>query len=78
MTVRDRSAPMLLVRLQDNDGEEYRVVTDKVISFKYTDSERKTDVVKLSVDNYDLAQFGDPVWRKGGRLRVSSAGRRRP
>lgn len=71
MTVTDRTAPMLLVRLQQQDGEEYRVVTDSVISFSYTDSERKTDVVKITVDNNDLSQFDDPAWRKGGRIHVS-------
>jgi phage protein D len=70
MTVRDRSAPMLLVRLQDQNNE-YRVVTDSVLSFSYTDAERKTDTVKITVDNSNLEQFDDPVWRKGGRIRVS-------
>jgi phage protein D len=71
MTVSDRSAPMLMVRLQDHGGEEYRLVTDSVLSFSYTDAERKTDTVKLTVENNDLSHFDDPVWRKGGRIRVS-------
>lgn len=65
----DRSAPLLLVKLETNDGE-FRVVTDEVQSFKYTDKERAADVLKLRVDNSDLSQFDDPVWRKGGKLRV--------
>lgn len=71
MTARDRSVPMLLVKLQDQTNQEYRVVTDSILSFKYTDAERKTDTLELTVDNSDLAQFDDPVWRKGGRIRVS-------
>jgi phage protein D len=62
---------MLLVRLQDQSNREYRIVTDSILSFKYTDAERKTDTVKLTVDNSDLTQFDDPAWRKGGRIRVS-------
>lgn len=70
MTVRDRTVPMLLVRLQDQSNE-YRVVTDSILAFSYTDAERKTDTVKLTVDNSNLEQFDDPAWRKGGRIRVS-------
>jgi phage protein D len=62
---------MLIVRLKNTDGDEYRVVTDKVLSFSYKDAERKTDSVKITVDNSDLSQFDDPVWRKGGKIRVS-------
>ena len=72
MPVRDRSAPMLLVKLRVADrGSEFRVVTDKVLSFKYTDRERKADLCKLTIDNSDLSNFDDPVWRKGGILIVS-------
>ncbi|HKZ40514.1 MAG TPA: hypothetical protein VJ044_06095, partial [Candidatus Hodarchaeales archaeon] len=70
MTVLDRSAPMLLVRLQLQD-QTYRVVTDSILSFSYIDAERQTDTVKLTVDNSNLEQFDDPVWKKGGRIRVS-------
>lgn len=70
MTVLDRTVPMLLVRLQDSN-QEYRVVTDQVLSFKYTDAERKTDTCEITVDNSDLLQFDDPVWRKGGKIQVS-------
>ena len=69
MTVSDRSAPLLLVKLETNDGE-FRVVTDDILSFKYTDRERAADVLKVTVDNSDLTQFDDPIWRKGGKLKV--------
>lgn len=66
----DRSVPMLLVKLRASTREEYRVVTDKVIGFKYQDRERKADLAKLQVDNFDLSNFDDPVWRKGSTLIV--------
>ncbi len=69
MPVSDRSAPLLLVKLETNDGE-FRVVTESVLSFKYTDRERAADVLKITVDNSDLTQFDDPLWRKGGKLKV--------
>lgn len=71
MSVTDRSVPFLAVKLQTQNNEEYRVVTDSILSFSYTDAERKTDTVKLTVDNSNLEQFDDPAWRKGGKIRVS-------
>lgn len=68
MTALDRSAPMLLVKLQATAKDDYRVVTDDVLSFKYTDAERKADKATLTVRNDDLSQFDDPAWRKGSRL----------
>lgn len=69
MPVADRSAPMLLVKLQTSDGT-FRVVSDDVLTFKYIDSERKADKLTITVDNNDLSNFDDPVWRKGGKLIV--------
>lgn len=67
---RDRSAPLLFVKLRASEGEEFRVVSDQILGFKYTDSERKADLCRLQVDNSDLSNFDDPVWRKGGILVV--------
>lgn len=68
MPVLDRSAPLLLVKLQATKADEFRVVTDDVLTFKYVDAERKADKATLTVRNEDLSQFDDPVWRKGSRL----------
>lgn len=69
--VANRSAPTLLVRLRPGQGDDLRVVTDQVRSFKYTDSERKTDLLKLTVDNHTLENHDDPAWRKGTELVVT-------
>jgi len=68
---RPREAPMLLVKLRTDEGQDFRVVTDRVLEFRYTDRERKADVCKLVVDNADLSNFDDPVFKKGSRLIVA-------
>ena len=51
--------------------EERLDLTDQVTSFSFEDNERKLDKLVLSVDNFDLRNFDDPVWRKGGLLEFS-------
>lgn len=70
MAPTDRIAPTLYVKLRQKAGEDYRLVTDRVIGFKYTDREKKADLCKIQVSNWDLANFDDPVWRKGAQLVV--------
>jgi uncharacterized protein len=41
-------------------------LSDKVTSFEFEDAERKADRLLLKVDNWDLAEFDNPNWRKGG------------
>lgn len=67
MPALDRSAPTLLVKLK-NPGGDVRLVTDQIRSFKFKDRERKADLVSLTVDNRNLDNFDDPVWRKGSEL----------
>lgn len=44
--------------------------TDLITSFEYEDSEKKADQLKLTVDNWDLSNFDDPVWKPGNKLIV--------
>lgn len=46
-------------------------LTDRVESFVYEDDEKKADKLSLTVDNFDLAHFDDPVWKAGNRLVIS-------
>lgn len=64
----DRIAPTLFVKIRTNTGEEFRLISDRVLSFKYKDRERKQDVATLTVENGFLQNFDDPVWRKGAHL----------
>lgn len=65
-----RSAPLYAVSvLQPGQDVEPVDLTDRVVSFTYTDNERKADTLQLEVDNEDLANFDDPVWARGNILR---------
>lgn len=61
---------MLFVRLLNEGGDPVRVASDEILSFEYTDSDRRADKVRLTVDNSGLANFDDPAWRKGAKIDV--------
>lgn len=44
---------------------------DRVITFSYVDREGGLDKLTLTVDNKDLANFDDPLFEYGGKLRVA-------
>lgn len=69
----DRSAPMLTLTVLDQAGNQELLSPEevKVLNMTYTDSEKAADKLELTVDNFDLANFDNPIWRKGNRVRVS-------
>jgi len=71
----ERTEPVFYVRLQPAGAARnvwHRLdLTGRVLSFDYQDDEKKADKLELTVDNFDLAHFDDPVWRTGGKLRIS-------
>jgi phage protein D len=81
--LQDRSSPGFWIAIQTPSGPR-RVVTGgsrgigeplpsraaNVLSFEFTDSEKKSDVLKLTVDNYNLHHFDDPVWQRGNIIVV--------
>lgn len=72
MTVRPRSEPVFYVKVAPEGGTSERVdLSQKVLSFQFEDAEKKADKLVLTVDNWDLANFDDPVWRKGNILEVA-------
>jgi uncharacterized protein len=67
-----RTEPSLFVRVVPEGRAAERVdVSERVLSFVYEDAEHKADKLVLSVDNWDLRNFDDPVWKKGNLLEVS-------
>ena len=38
---------------------------------EYQDSEKKADQLKLTVDNWDLSNFDNPVWRAGNKVTIT-------
>jgi phage protein D len=68
-----RDAPVFYVLVQPEGAPEATRLdlTSQVLSFEYEDSEKKADLLKLSVNNWDLRNFDDPVWKQGNKLIVA-------
>lgn len=45
--------------------------TDTVMSFEFEEDEKKSDQLKLTIDNWDLSHFDNPVWRQGNMVTVT-------
>lgn len=45
-------------------------LADSVLEFAYEDSDSKADKLTLKVNNFDLENFDNPIWAKGGVLEV--------
>jgi phage protein D len=73
LAVSTRTAPLIYITVLDGAGNKQRVLeqTHRVKSLKYTDSEKKADKLVITVDNFDLANFDDPIWSHGNRCQVS-------
>ena len=72
MTVQPRTEPCFFVKVAPEGSDATRVdLSERVLSFVYEDSEKKADKLTLSVNNWDLSNFDDPVWKKGNLLEVS-------
>jgi phage protein D len=69
--VTSRSAPFYSVEIVRSGGAERLDLTQFVERFEYTDRERAADKLTLTVDNEDLSNFDDPVWKKGSLLDVT-------
>lgn len=69
----DRSVATFYVLVQpEGAAEAARIdLTGRVLSFEYEDNEKKADLLTLSVNNFDLSNFDDPVWKQGNKLIVS-------
>jgi phage protein D len=55
------------------EGKNSQVLdlTSRVMTFEYLDHTTIADKLAITVDNHDLSNFDDPVWRKGMILSVS-------
>lgn len=65
-------APWYYVALIPEGGKGEPVdLSARVTAFEYEDHESKTDKLKLTVNNFDLSNFDDPLFRHGARLQVA-------
>lgn len=70
----DRSAPRIFIRAAPSGvgGEALRVdLAGRLTSMTYDDEERRADKLTLELDNYDLALYDDPAFKKGMELEVA-------
>jgi len=70
--VRDRGGPVyfVAVRKPGTKGQAVNLST-KVESLSFKDAERKADVLTLTVDNFDLSNFDDPIWAHGNIIQFT-------
>lgn len=69
----DRTKPSIVVTVAPAGAQEgFRVdVSEQIEGWEYEDCEDKADKLKLTVNNYDLSAFDNPVWKKDNVLIVS-------
>jgi len=68
--VSDVRTPIFYVQRVDKGKTARLDLTNRVTAFEYTDSERKPDMLRLTVDNHDLSNWDDPVWERGTILEI--------
>jgi phage protein D len=73
LVVLNRDAPVYYVKIYKEGAKEgERIdVTERVLSFSYDDDEAKADKLTITLDNYDLSLFDDPLWKKGNFIESS-------
>lgn len=66
----DRSSASFYVLVQPEGAAEAERVdlTARVLTYEFEDNEKKADLLKLSVNNQDLSNFDDPIWKTGNKL----------
>lgn len=68
----ERTEPVFYVKVEPEGAASERVdLSNRVLSFIFEDAERKADKLRLTVDNWDLSNFDDPIWKKGNLLEVA-------
>lgn len=66
-----REAPRFHITLRQpgkSDVVDLENSSTKVMSVEFADHEKKVDTLNIQVDNWDLANFDDPVWAHGNTL----------
>lgn len=71
MTTRDRPIYYVRVEVQGTGQPQPVDLTDRCLTFKFEEDEGKADKLTLTVNNYDLSNFDDPIWRKGNLIETS-------
>lgn len=64
-------APMFFLRVKPVGEDVVRLdLGSRLLSLEYDDNERKADRLRVTLDNWDLAHFDDPIFKKGNIIEV--------
>jgi phage protein D len=64
-------APTFFLRVKPVGEDAVRLdLGSRLLSLEYEDHERKADRLRVTVDNWDLAHFDDPIFKKGNIIEV--------
>lgn len=70
-----RTAPRFFIRVLPDgaNGPTTRIedLTTRITEFRYKDEERRADKLSITIDNFNLALFDDPAFKRGMQLEVS-------
>lgn len=68
----ERAVPTIIVRIVPTGMSEAEPidVSHVVIGLKYKDDSKKSDRCTITIDNTDLANFDEPIWRTGSLMLV--------
>lgn len=70
--ISNRDAPTFYVKILPPGMAPQPIdVSEKVITFEFDDNESMADKLSIDLDNFDLAFFDDPNWKKGNTLEVA-------
>lgn len=69
MSILDRDAPFCILRVEPEGGKAEPVdISDRVLSFSYTDNEKKADKLTITVDNFNGDAWDEATFKKGNLL----------
>lgn len=67
----DRTIPIFYVKVLTPQGVIEPDQSVRITSLEYEDCEKKADKIRLTVDNYDLSHFDNPIWQKGNLIELT-------
>ena len=68
----DRTGIFLSVKVAPEGEKGRRVdISEMLISFTFEDNDTKADKMTLTIDNWDLSEFDNPIWRKGAMVEAA-------
>lgn len=67
----DRDAPVVFIKVRREGTAESARLDMRLLAFSYKDTDKGADVATITLDNYDLRHFNDPILTDGDILEIS-------